>query len=115
MLHLNESESISATGADTAEGAAHRLAEKTGNVVIITLGDRGVLLCEDGKTSVIPAERAEVVDTIGAGDSHIGAVMAMRALGHSFEEAVRTANKVSAMVVGVKGPTLTKEQFEKGL
>lgn len=114
VLHLNETESISATGADTAEDAALRLAGKTGNVVIITLGDRGVLLCEGGKTSVIPAERAEVVDTIGAGDSHIGAVMAMRALGNSFEEAVRTANKVSAMVVGVKGPTLTKEQFEKG-
>ena len=40
--------------------------------------------------------------------------MSMRALGNDFEKSVRTANKISAMVVGVKGPTLTAEEFEKG-
>lgn len=115
VLHLNESESRSVSGADTAEAAAQWLEKRTGNTVIITLGSKGVLLREDGRTSVIPAEKTEVVDTIGAGDSHIGAVMAMRALGFDFEKAVQMANKVSAMVVGVKGPTLTTEQFKKGL
>ena len=115
VLHLNETESLAASGADTAEEAAERLEEMTQNTVIITMGAGGVLLREEGRTSVIQAEKAEVADTIGAGDSHIGAVMAMRASGADFEKAVRTANKVSALVVGVKGPTLTKEQFEKGL
>lgn len=114
VLHLNEMESLTYTGKATVEEAAAALAEETHNTVIITLGSKGVYLMEQGEGKVIPSKKATVVDTIGAGDSHIGAIMAMRALGHDFETAVRTANKVSAMVVGVKGPTLSTEEFEKG-
>ena len=74
----------------------------------------GVYLWENGDGKVVPSEKAEVVDTIGAGDSHIGAVIAARQMGKDWEEAIRMANRVSAMVVSVKGPTLTAEEFEKG-
>ena len=114
VVHLNEMESLTFTGTETVEEAARILAEKNKNTVIVTLGDKGVYLMENGVGKVVPSDKAEVVDTIGAGDSHIGAIMSMRALGADFETAVRTANKVSAMVVGVKGPTLTAEEFEKG-
>lgn len=114
VLHLNEMESMTYTKKTSVEDAAAALAEETNNTVIITLGSKGVYLLERGAGKVIASTKADVVDTIGAGDSHIGAVMAMRALGHDFETAVRTANKVSAMVVGVKGSTLSTEEFEKG-
>lgn len=91
------------------------LGQQTGQAVIVTLGGEGAYLQEQGEGRVIPSVKADVVDTIGAGDSHIGAVMAMRATGKDFETAVRTANRVSALVVGVKGPTLTTEEFEKGV
>ena len=114
ILHLNEMESISYTKEEGVEKAAEKLFQLTGNTVIITRGADGVYLLEKGKAHVIPAEKTKVTDTIGAGDSHIGAVMAMRGMGHSFETSVAAANKVSAMVVGVKGPTLTSEEFKKG-
>lgn len=114
VLHLNEMEALTYTGKETVEDAAAALAEETNNTVIITLGAKGVYLRENGTGTIIPSKKAEVVDTIGAGDSHIGAIMAMRALGNDYETAVRVANRVSAMVVGVKGPTLTTEEFEKG-
>lgn len=114
VLHLNEMEALSSTGQKTAEEAAAELAAQTRNTVLITLGERGAYLREKGEGRVIPARKAVVVDTIGAGDSHIGAVIAARQMGQGWEEAVRTANQVSAAVVGVKGPTLTAEEFEKG-
>ena len=53
-----------------------------------------------------------VVDTIGAGDSHVGAVMACIHGGMTMAEAVATANKVAAAVVGVKGALLSQEEFD---
>ncbi len=115
VLHLNEMEALSCTGKTTIQEAAAVLGQQTGQAVIVTLGGEGAYLQEQGEGRVIPSVKADVVDTIGAGDSHIGAVMAMRAMGKDFETAVRTANRVSALVVGVKGPTLTTEEFEKGV
>ena len=54
---------------------------------------------------------AETVDTIGAGDSHIGALMGQLAVGVPLPEALRTANRVAAAVVGVRGARLTDAEF----
>lgn len=115
VLHLNEMEAVTYTGKCDLPQAAAELYGQTGNTVMITMGEKGVYLFESGEGTVLPSENADVTDTIGAGDSHIGAVLAMRAIGADFKTAVKTANKVSAMVVGVKGPTLTTEEFEKGI
>lgn len=114
VLHLNEDEALTFTGEKSAAAAAGALYAVTKNTVIITMGGKGAYLYEAGTGRLIPGKPVEVVDTIGAGDSHIGAVMAMRRLGSSFEKSVETANKVSALVVGVQGPVLTKEEFENG-
>lgn len=113
ILHLNDKEALDYTGADTIQEAAEKLYEKVRNTVMITLGASGVYL-KGKEAKRIPAEKATVVDTIGAGDSHIGSVIAMRQRKSGFEEAIRTANKVAALVVGVQGPTLTEEQFRLG-
>lgn len=114
ILHLNEMEAMAFTGEEKLEAAAKVLAEETQNAVIITLGARGVYFMEHGQGRMIAGEKAEVVDTIGAGDSHIGTVIAMRNMGNDFETSLRMANRISAAVVGVKGPALTKEEFQKG-
>lgn len=113
ILHLNEKEGMDYTGETAYERAAKQLYGLTRNAVMVTLGEKGVYLYHQGG-KLLSSKRAAVVDTIGAGDSHIGAVIAMRMKGLSLEDAVRTANKVSAMVVGVAGPTLTEEEFKKG-
>lgn len=114
VLHMNEGEALMTTATSSCEEAAEKLFATSGNVVIITLGEQGSYLYQNNTGEVISSVKAKVTDTIGAGDSHIGAVIAMRSRGADYKKAVKTANRVSALVVGVKGPTLTKDEFDKG-
>lgn len=112
ILHMNEGESLAFTGEETVEAAARVIHEKTKNAVIITLGEKGAY-CYDGADHYADPVPAAVCDTIGAGDAHMGAVIAARRLGHSFPEAIRIANYISSAVVSKEGALLEKEDFEK--
>ncbi|GAB1318690.1 Putative ribokinase [Madurella fahalii] len=72
--------------------------------VIVTLGGRGVyFMSEDGRKGLVPAEKANVVDTTAAGDTFVGryALDAVGKKGGEFdiEAAVRKANKAAAKTV----------------
>lgn len=54
-------------------------------------------------SGVVPAFPATVVDTIGAGDSHAGGVLAGLASGWSLADAVLLGNAVASWVVGHRG------------
>ena len=111
ILHLNAEESMTYTHTGSVELAARVLYERTEAPVIITMGAEGSL-CFDGtmyKASPVPAS---VVDTIGAGDSHIGAVMACRKLGYSYPESIEIANCISSAVVSQSGGELTEEGYQ---
>ena len=112
IVHLNEGESLVFTGKDSAERAARAIHAKTENPVIITLGEQGAY-CYDGTDHYADAVPAVVRDTIGAGDAHMGAVIAAGRLGYSIPDALRMANAVSSAVVSREGALLEKEDFEK--
>ncbi|MEG1780925.1 MAG: PfkB family carbohydrate kinase [Clostridium sp.] len=113
ILHINQSEAKELSGCSSVSAAAKKLSLLTDNTVIITLGKNGTYCQEcSGKSYTIAGLSAKVIDTIGAGDSHIGAIMACLSKGMSYEEAILTANAVAAQVVSVKGASLTKEEFE---
>jgi fructokinase len=59
----------------TDRGVAHHLLAAGPTVVAMTRGSRGCLMASGGFTVEIPAVRADVVDTIGAGDSFMGALI----------------------------------------
>lgn len=111
ILHLNEGESMAFTGEKTAEDAAKALYARTQNTVIVTLGEKGAL-CYDGALHHAAPVPATVCDTIGAGDSHIGTIIACRRLGYGFAEALAIANQVSAAVVSREGGLLEDAEFE---
>lgn len=113
ILHLNETEAKVASGEMEAEKAARNLYKRTGNLVIITLGAEGVLYDDGNGLHRIPSRAAEVVDTIGAGDSHLGAVIGGLSRGYSIESAIRFANCVAAEIVSIQGPVMEKKQFEQ--
>ncbi|EAQ88294.1 hypothetical protein CHGG_04913 [Chaetomium globosum CBS 148.51] len=77
--------------------------------VIITLGGRGVYYrARDGRSGLVPAERAVVVDTTAAGDTFVGryaldVVAGGRGEGFDIEAAVRRANKAAAKTVEKAG------------
>ena len=113
ILHLNETEVLEYTGEPTIAQAARALFAKTQNTVIVTLGEKGAYYDTGREAAYIPGVKARQIDTIGAGDSHIGAVIARLQQGASIEEAIAAANRVSAAVVETSGALLSKEAVGK--
>lgn len=113
ILHLNEKELLDYTQASSLEEGVKTLYEKTQNKMIVTLGANGAIYWDGKQLLQIPSMQANVVDTIGAGDSHIGAILGYTSKGIGMEESIRNANKVAAGVVGIQGSIMEKEEFEK--
>lgn len=107
ILHLNEKEALDFSKKDNVEESILYLYELTNNNVFITLGEKGTLFFDGEKVIHIEGEKVDVVDTIGAGDSHIGAIISAYSLGYDFIEGCKLANKVAAEVVQVQGAKLT--------
>lgn len=112
IMHLNEKEIMDFTVESTIEGGARKLYETTERPVIVTLGDKGSYCYDGAKDTYAPPVKTTVVDTIGAGDSHMGAVIAARRFGLSFGEAIEAANYISAAVVAKAGGLLEREDFQ---
>lgn len=112
ILHLNETEVLTAaSGAHTVADAAAQLFQKTENTVIVTLGSDGTYYCSAAECAHVKGIPAKQIDTIGAGDSHIGAVIACRQLGMDYRQAIHTANRAAAKVVETEGALLPAEAF----
>lgn len=109
ILHLNDQEALEYTGCLQLERAASQLEKQTQAPVIITCGAKGAWLQENNQGCMIASEEVQVVDTIGAGDSHAGAILACLQKGMDLKESVRIANLVAAEVVQQAGGTFTKE------
>ncbi|MDO4596613.1 MAG: PfkB family carbohydrate kinase [Coriobacteriaceae bacterium] len=113
VLHMNDSEVMvmarGAGGNPTGwRDAARYLCERTGAPVIVTRGPAGSVALTPGEEVVAPGAPAVVVDTIGAGDSHIGAVMAALSQGQGMFEALSCANRVAARVCATAGAHVAK-------
>lgn len=75
FFKLSEEEAMMITHTTTIEDAANVLFEKTTGVFAITLGDKGALLGYQDSIEIIPAVKANAIDTTGAGDAFVGAVL----------------------------------------
>lgn len=113
ILHLNETEALSASGKSTVQEAASFLYEKTNNTVIVTLGEKGCFFFDGKESETVPPVPTIQADTIGAGDSHIGSVIACLKKGDSLKEAIQKANLVSSSVVSSSGALLSDSAFDK--
>lgn len=67
--------------------------------LIVTLGEQGSAYLKEGKLVITPAEKVEVVDTTGAGDSFNGALAVGIAEEKSLPETIVFATKVAARAV----------------
>lgn len=111
VFHLNEVEALQFTRTEEVSEAAMLIRSLTLSDVVITLGERGAyVLSEDGR-ALIPGCPARVADTIGAGDAHIGSLIAAQAEGLPLHEAVRRANLIAAAVVSQSGAELSREKY----
>ena len=110
ILHVNKTEALSFTGTNTLREAGEELMKLTKNTVVITDGEKGscCLSYKDRIWYEVPGFKAEVVDTIGAGDSHIGTFIAQRQLGKDIAESLTEANRIASLIVQSEGARLNK-------
>ncbi len=98
FLIPSEEYALKMTDESTAEAAARKLyAAYRPEVVVVTQGARGGVLCLDGELSRYPAFPVDVLDSNGAGDVFHGAFVAGYLKGLSFADCAVYASAVSAL------------------
>lgn len=75
FFKVSDEEAMLLTGESTLNDAASALLKKTKAVFTITLGKDGTMIGIDGKTAVVESIPVKPVDTTGAGDAFVGAVL----------------------------------------
>ena len=101
-LRMSDSED---TSDDGSHQAAKVIREKLGcDAVLITRGDRGMMLLEaDGEPVYVETAAREVYDVTGAGDTVIAALAGALSAGSTMLEAAALANHAAGIVVGKVG------------
>ena len=110
-LRMSDSEDHSDDG---SHHAAKVIREKLGcDAVLITRGDRGMMLLEgDGEPVFVETAAREVYDVTGAGDTVIATLAGALASGATMLEAATLANHAACVVVGKVGTaTATAEEL----
>ena len=75
FFKLSDEEALLITGAATLADAVKILLKKTNAIFTITLGKEGTMLGMNDETIIIPSIHVKAVDTTGAGDAFVGAVL----------------------------------------
>jgi fructokinase len=75
LFKVSDDEAMMLTGRSTLTDAVNDLLLRTRSVFAITLGKDGTLLGINGETKIISSIKIKPVDTTGAGDAFVGAVL----------------------------------------
>lgn len=107
-LTPNETELLKLTGRtvmsmENIRSGAEELLQKGVKNVLVTLGDKGVLLVNSQGAELYPTRKVNAVDTTAAGDCFNGAFAVGLSEGMSLEEAILFANTSSSIAVTRKG------------
>jgi len=113
IIHLNEIELQEITKIENIDIALKKLYDKTQNTIIVSLGDKGSLYFDGKKCIKAKGYKAKVQDTVGAGDSHIGAIMSCLSKGKTLEQALDFANLLSSKIVETQGVNLSNKEYDK--
>lgn len=120
LITPNQTEAQTLTGIEvkdeaTASLAAQVLCSRGVGRVVITMGNLGAYLYEEGRGEIIEARKVATVDTTAAGDVYNGALCAALAEGKSLREALTFATKASAISVtrvGAQPSVPTREEVD---
>ena len=113
ILHLNEKEAFDYAKQPSVEDCLRYLYGLNHNLVVVTMGASGTMSYDGSVMRQVPAYKTQVKDTIGAGDSHVAAMIAGYSKGLDTEQCVRLANRVASAIVSIQGPVMTGEMFEQ--
>lgn len=86
--------------------------QRVGSALIVRLDSEGAGYSDSQSQGWVAALQSEVVDTIGAGDSHAGGVLAGLASGWPLQQAVALGNAVASFVVAHRGGDCAPDRAE---
>jgi ribokinase len=120
ILTPNEGELTALAGRGRPSAQAKRLLgpEPGDRAVLVSLGANGTLLVDARRSRAFAAAKADVVDTVGAGDTLNGALAAGLAAGLDLVEATRRAGVAASLAVarpGARGGMPTAAELETAL
>ena len=97
---------------------AERLCDEGASIAIVTLGERGSVICWERGTVEIPAFAVDVADTTGAGDAYHGAFMYALLQDWDVPRMARFASAVGSMncrAIGGRSALPTRHEVEEFL
>ncbi len=95
---------------------AERLLDEGAEIAIVTLGERGAVVCWEQGVQEIPAFPVDVVDTTGAGDAYHGAFMYALLQGWDVPRMAKFASAVGSMncrALGGRGALPTRDEVNQ--
>jgi ribokinase len=122
LVVLNRNEAVELGGHSNPIEGARALLAAGAEIVVVTLGSEGAMLLSSQDAVRVPAPPVEAIDSTGAGDVFCGALVAARAAGRSWGEALNFAGRAGAICAaraGVLASFPTREEltamFQEGL
>jgi rfaE bifunctional protein kinase chain/domain len=115
IIKPNAREAQRATGGANPPDAARALRQLTGRPVVVTDGERGMLVCDEHGEQRVPAIHVSgPIDIVGAGDSALAGMAAALCAGATLPEAALVGNLAASITIqqlGVTG-TATRAQVQ---
>lgn len=99
IIHCNADEISYLSSATAFDDKLADIYHQTQSPVLVTMGAQGTCVFDNQGKRMIDGEKVHVVNTIGAGDTHCGGVLAGLQQGLSIDNAVKLGNHLSASVV----------------
>ena len=106
ILKPNETELAILTGMDAStevEDMVKELRKLYKGTLVVSMGEKGVLIDDGEHSSRLPARKTTVVDTTAAGDSFVAGMALKLVENKSLEEAIGYAQKLASIVVSRSG------------
>lgn len=102
LVVVNRGEAIELVGGE-AEEVARALSKKSAGAVVLTLGAEGAAFFSADDAFRVAAPKVVGIDAVGAGDVFCGVVIAAKALGFGWREALAAATEAASASVTRKG------------
>jgi ribokinase len=102
LVVVNSGEAIELAGGE-AEEAARELCKRGAGAVVLTLGADGAAFFSANHTFRVSAPQVNAIDTVGAGDLFCGVLVAAKALGRGWKDALAAATEAASISVTREG------------
>lgn len=113
IVKPNAREALRASGMADVAAAGRELLRRTGQPVVVTLGEHGMRVFEPQGDQHVPAVPvAGPIDIVGAGDSAMAGLVAARCAGGSLAEAALVGNLVASITIEQLGVTGTASRAQ---